>query len=125
MQKRILVVEDEPNIVTSLVFLFEHAGFAVTSETNGKVALDLILSEPPDVLVLDVMLPGLDGFEILRHLRSIPETQAMPILMLTAKGQREDRQNALDFGADLFITKPFSNAEVVSAVKTLATREVA
>ena len=122
MKKQVLVVEDEPNIVASLIFLLEHAGFDVTSLGDGQIALDHILSDPPDVLVLDVMLPGLDGYEVLRHLRDNSLTQTLPVLMLTAKGQRQDRQNAVDFGADLFITKPFSNTEVVSAVTKLAAR---
>ena len=78
------------------------------------------LSSPPDVLVLDVMLPEMDGYEILRRLRAAPETEQLPILMLTAKGQREDRETALRFGADLFITKPFANSEIISAIGQLA-----
>lgn len=120
MIKRVLLAEDEPNIVESLTFLLERAGFAVASEMNGQSALDAALSDPPDVVVLDVMLPGLDGFEILRRLRAETRTRTLPVLMLTAKGQREDREAALDFGADLFITKPFSNAEVIAAVTRLA-----
>ena len=122
MKKRILVVEDEPNIVISLRFLLENAGFDVEVETNGREALEHILSNTPDALVLDVMLPELDGFEILQKIRSDENVSGLPVLMLTAKGQREDRKNALDFGADLFITKPFSNSEVVEAVESLTTR---
>ena len=120
MTKNILLVEDEPNIVVSLKFLLEHAGFEVTVETNGQTALDTALANPPDVMILDVMLPGLDGFEILRRLRADENARELPVLMLTAKGQREDRDNALRFGADLFISKPFSNEEVIAAVKQLA-----
>ena len=120
MAKRVLLVEDETNIVISLTFLLERAGFEVRSEANGQVALDDVLANPPDVLVLDVMLPGLDGFEVLRRLRSSPSGAALPVLMLTAKGQREDRENALRNGADKFISKPFANAEVIAAVKALA-----
>ena len=120
MTKHILLVEDEPNIVVSLKFLLEHAGFQVTVETNGQTALNTALESPPDVMILDVMLPGLDGFEILRRLRADSHGKSLPILMLTAKGQREDRDNALKFGADLFISKPFSNAEVIAAVKQLS-----
>lgn len=120
MAKRVLLAEDEPNIVESLIFLLERAGFDVASEMNGQVALDAALADPPDVMILDVMLPGLDGFEILRRLRADPRGQALPVLMLTAKGQREDREAALDSGANLFITKPFSNSEVIAAVTRLA-----
>ena len=120
MQKKVLVVDDEPNIVISLKFLLENAGFDVKSESDGQSALDAIASSTPDVLVLDVMLPGLDGFQVLRELRSDPRYEKLPVLMLTAKGQREDRKTAIDTGADVFISKPFSNDEVVKAVQDLA-----
>jgi DNA-binding response OmpR family regulator len=120
MAKRVLLAEDEPNIVESLIFLLERSGFEVTCEMNGQVALDIALANPPDVMILDVMLPGLDGFEILRRLRADGRGKALPVLMLTAKGQREDRETALDSGANLFITKPFSNSEVIEAVTRLA-----
>ena len=122
MRKRVLLAEDEPNIVESLTFLLERADFEISVETDGRCALDAALADPPDVLVLDVMLPSLDGYEILRQLRADRRTQALPVLMLTAKGQREDRETALDCGADLFITKPFANAEIVAAVGQLAAR---
>ncbi len=120
MAKRVLLAEDEPNIVESLIFLLERSGFEVACEMNGQIALDSALSNPPDVMILDVMLPGLDGFEILRRLRADERCKALPVLMLTAKGQREDRETALDSGANLFITKPFSNSEVIEAVTRLA-----
>ena len=120
MGKRVLLAEDEPNIVVSLKFLLERAGFEVEAEENGKNALERALSQPPDVMVLDLMLPELDGFEILRRLRSDSRGADLPVLMLTAKGQREDRENALKCGANLFVTKPFSNAEVIAAVRQLA-----
>ena len=120
MKKRILLVEDEPNIVVSLTFLLDRAGFEVATEANGQKALDAILDNPPDALVLDVMLPGLDGFEILRMVRADPRVEKLPVLMLTAKGQREDRETALECGADLFMTKPFANAEITAAVRQLA-----
>lgn len=120
MAKRVLLAEDEPNIVESLTFLMERAGFDISAESDGRVALEMALSNTPDILILDVMLPELDGYEILRQLRADPRTERLPILMLTAKGQREDRETALECGADLFITKPFSNSEIVAAVKQLA-----
>ena len=120
MAKRVLLAEDEPNIVASLTFLLERAGFAVASEINGEAALNQALADPPDVMILDVMLPGLDGMEILRRLRASDAASGLPVVMLTAKGQREDRENALTAGADIFITKPFSNAELVAAVNRLA-----
>lgn len=120
MAKRVLLAEDEPNIAESITFLLERAGFEVTVENDGRGALDAVMADSPDVLVLDVMLPGLDGYEILRTLRADRDRESLPVLMLTAKGQREDREMALKCGADLFITKPFSNAEIVSAVRKLA-----
>ena len=122
MAKRVLLAEDEPNIVESLTFLLERAGFEVTVSTNGRHAIDAALAGAPDVLILDVMLPELDGYEILRQLRADRRTASLPVLMLTAKGQRQDRETALACGADLFITKPFANAEIVEAVTRLAER---
>ena len=118
--RRVLLAEDEPNIVESLAFLLGKAGFDVVTEADGKAALEAALGEPPDVLILDVMLPGLDGFEILRRLRADARGQGLKIIMLTAKGQREDRETAREGGADLFITKPFSNADLIAAVTRLA-----
>lgn len=120
MAKRVLLVEDEPNIIESLTFLLERAGFEISVETNGRQGLEAALESQPDVLVLDVMLPELDGYEILRRLRADDRGTSLPILMLTAKGQREDRETALECGADLFLTKPFANSDIVSAVGQLA-----
>ena len=123
--QRVLLAEDEPNIVESLTFLVERAGFAVEVATTGPQALEAAQASPPDVLVLDVMLPGIDGLEVLRRLRASPATAELPVLMLTAKGQREDRENALSAGADQFMTKPFSNAALIAAVRQLADGRVA
>ena len=118
--KRVLLAEDEPNIVAPLQYLLERAGYSVDVRDDGHAALQSALENPPDVMVLDVMLPGIDGFEILRRLREDPAAQALPVLMLTAKGQREDRERAMKSGADLFITKPFANAELIAAVEQLS-----
>ena len=120
MAKRVLLAEDEGNIIESLTFLLERAGFEVAVETDGRQALAAITADPPDVLILDVMLPSLDGYEILRAVRANRQAAALPVLMLTARGQREDRKMALDCGADMFIAKPFANTELVAAVKALA-----
>ena len=120
MTKHVLLAEDEPNIVESLTFLLDRAGFEVSVETDGQKALDRARAEQPDVLILDVMLPEMDGYEVLRHLRGEPSTSELPVLMLTAKGQREDRETAFECGANLFITKPFSNTEIIEAVQQLA-----
>ncbi len=125
MGKTVLVAEDEPGIIESLHFLLSRAGYAVEIETEGAEALTAALERTPDVLVLDVMLPGMDGYEILRRLRSDSRTSGLPVIMLTAKSQREDREAALSSGADVFITKPFANADIIAAVKKLAPNNAA
>ena len=120
MAQRILLAEDEPNIVTSLVFLLERAGFAIEAYGNGSEALSAALASPPDIIVLDRMLPGTDGLEVLRKLRLDDGCRNLPVIMLTAKGQQEDRDAAMAAGASLFITKPFANADVVTAVNSFA-----
>jgi DNA-binding response OmpR family regulator len=113
-------VDDEPPIVEALPFLLPRAGFEAQALGAGDAALAALAGELPAVLVLDAMLPGADGFEILRRLRSDPRCAKLPILMLTARGQRRDRAVADALGADRFMTKPFSNAEVVATVQELA-----
>ncbi len=122
MTQTVLLAEDEPNIVESLTFLLKRAGFEISVASDGRQALDAALQQQPAVLVLDLMLPELDGYEVLRRLRADPKGEKLPVLMLTAKGQRIDRETALECGADLFMTKPFSNAEITAAVVELAAR---
>ncbi len=122
MTQTVLLAEDEPNIVESLTFLLKRAGFKIKVASDGRLALDTALEQQPAVLVLDLMLPELDGYEVLRRLRADPKGEKLPVLMLTAKGQRIDRETALECGADLFMTKPFSNAEITAAVVELASR---
>lgn len=119
MAKRLLLAEDEPHIVESLSFLLGRAGFEVTVKTDGRQALDAALTDTPDILILDVMLPEMSGYEVLRHLRADRRAENLPVLMLTAKGQRADRKTALECGADLFITKPFANSDIIDAVNQL------
>ncbi len=120
MTKRVLVAEDEPNIAESLAFLLGRAGYDVEVIGDGDAVLGAIAARQPDVLVLDVMLPGTDGYTILRALRAGPSTAELPVLILTAKGQQEDRQTAEAAGASRFMTKPFANADIVAAVMDLA-----
>ena len=124
MAQRILLAEDEPNIVESLRFLLGRAGFQVDVRDHGRQALEAALADSPDLMILDVMLPEIDGFEILKNLRADARTSEMPILMLTAKGQREDRERAIANGASEFISKPFGNAELVEAVKRLSEQAI-
>ena len=109
----ILIAEDEPNIVESLTFLLEREGYAVSAVADGDTALRILQQAPPDLLVLDVMLPGRNGFEILKAVRADGSLSNLPVLVLTAKGQEKDRKKALDLGANVFVTKPFSNQDLV------------
>jgi two-component system, OmpR family, response regulator len=115
----ILIAEDEPSILESLDFILRRAGWTIESVTDGDAALERARRLLPRVIVLDVMLPKRSGFEVLKQLRARSETQHLPVLILTAKGQQQDRRVAEDLGASGFVTKPYSNAEVVDAVRRL------
>ena len=115
----ILIAEDEPSILESLDFILRRAGWTISAVTDGDAALEAVRRLRPRMLVLDVMLPKRSGFEVLKHIRADPETHALPVLILTAKGQQQDRRIAEEFGADIFVTKPYANAEVVGAVRQL------
>ena len=117
---RILIVEDEPNIVESLSFILRRAGFEVDTVTDGAEALDRLRRQSFSALVLDIMLPGMNGFDVLKAIRSDNALSSLPVMVLTAKGQASDRRAAEAIGADAFVTKPFSNAEVVERVSRLA-----
>ena len=119
---RILIVEDEPDIQEVLRYNLEKEGFDVTSELRGDTALDTIRREPPDLVVLDLMLPGLDGLELARILRRDAATAEVPIVMLTARGEEVDRIVGLGLGADDYIPKPFSPREVVLRIKAVLRR---
>jgi DNA-binding response OmpR family regulator len=120
MRKRVLVIEDEPNIIEAISFILSRDGWSVSTHSDGHDAVDLVHQVAPDLLILDVMLPGRSGYEILRDLRASDATKTLPVLMLTARGQSKDRAMAESAGADLFMTKPFSNADVLDAVRSLA-----
>jgi len=117
----ILVADDEPNIVLSLEFILKQAGYRVRVASDGEAALAAIGSEPPDVLVLDAMMPKRDGFDVCRTVRANPGWGGVRILMLTAKGSDAERTKGLALGADDYLTKPFSNREVVERVRRLLT----
>jgi DNA-binding response OmpR family regulator len=119
---RVLIAEDDPNIVESLSFVLSRDGFEVQAALDGDEALRRLRSAPPDVMVLDVMLPKRNGFELLKLLKADPALRALPVIVLTAKGQPQDRRMAEQLGASEFMTKPFSNTEVVGAVRRLAGR---
>lgn len=115
----VLIAEDEPGILESLNFILKRAGWNVGSVTDGEAVFDAMRTLLPRVLVLDVMLPKRSGFEVLKHIKSEPSTRDVPVLILTAKGQQQDRRTAEDLGADAFVSKPYANADVLSAVRHL------
>lgn len=115
----ILIAEDEPSILESLDFILRRAGWSISSVTDGDAVLEGVRRLKPRMLVLDVMLPKRSGFDILKHLRADVDTRHLPVLILTAKGQQQDRRIAEELGANGFVTKPYSNAEVVGAVRHL------
>lgn len=120
--KTILVVDDEPGIVTVVRDYLDRAGFRVLTAGDGNTALRLAQTERPSLLVLDLLLPGLDGLDITRALRRDPATQKLPIIMLTARVEEADRLAGLELGADDYITKPFSPREVVARVRAVLRR---
>jgi two-component system phosphate regulon response regulator PhoB len=120
--QRILVVEDESDIAEVLRYNLAKEGFTVEIQDRGDTALESIRDQPPAVVLLDLMLPGLDGLEIMRTLRQEPSTKYLPVIMLTAKSEDIDRIVGLELGADDYITKPFSPREVVLRVKALLRR---
>ena len=117
-RRRILLIEDEPNIATAIVFLLQREGWQVSTHSDGVTAPDAVTRHAPDVVVLDVMLPGRSGFDILARIRS-SERPDLPVLMLTAKGQAKDRERAHALGVDRFMSKPFGNRELIEAVRAL------
>jgi len=121
MANKILVVDDEPNIVLSLEFLMKQAGFQVRTASDGEAALAAITAELPDLVLLDVMMPRKNGYEVCQAIRSNPEWANLRIIMLTAKGREVEREKGLALGADDYITKPFSTQEVVERVRELLT----
>ena len=119
---RILIVEDEQTIAEVLEYNLQKEGFEVELEYRGDTALDAIHSNPPDLILLDLMLPGLDGLEICRTIKRDPRTEGIPLVILTAKGEEVDRIVGLELGADDYISKPFSPREVVLRVKAVLRR---
>jgi DNA-binding response OmpR family regulator len=116
---RILVVDDDPTVSEVVARYLQHDGYVVETVGDGRVALDRALAEPPDLVVLDLMLPGLDGLEVCRRLRALAP---VPIVILTARGQETDRIIGLDLGADDYVAKPFSTKELVARVRAVLRR---
>ncbi|HSR71734.1 MAG TPA: response regulator [Kiloniellales bacterium] len=117
MSRAVLVVDDEPNIVLSLEFIMKQAGFDVRVARDGDEALSAIERERPDVVLLDVMMPERDGYDVCQRIRANPDWQDIHIIMLTAKGRDIEREKGMALGANDYITKPFSTREVVARVR--------
>ncbi|HNS62909.1 MAG TPA: response regulator, partial [Anaerolineaceae bacterium] len=115
----ILVVDDEERIVRFVRLNLEHDGFRVVEAYRGMQALDKVRTEMPDLVILDVMMPDVDGFEVLKTIR---QASTVPVIMLTAKGEEDDRVRGLELGADDYVTKPFSPRELVSRVRAVLRR---
>ena len=117
--RSILVVDDEPNIVLSLEFLFREAGYDVRVARDGEAALEAVKSDPPAVILLDVMMPKRDGYDVCQTIRENLAWNDIGIIMLTAKGRQIEKEKGLAMGADDYVTKPFSTREIVEKVKAL------
>ena len=115
-QTKVLLVDDEPNILVALEFLLKNEGYQVRKSLNGVEALKAMEQYIPDILVLDVMMPGMDGFEVAQKVRALPQYNNTRIIFLTAKGTQADRFKGYSNGAEVYLTKPFDNDEFISTI---------
>ena len=122
IKQKVLVVDDEENIRMLVKFNLEKAGYEVLEASDGNKAIETAVNSTPDIVILDLMLPGIDGLEVCRHLKRHPRTAALPIIMLTAKSDEIDRVIGLELGADDYMTKPFSQRELVARIKAVLRR---
>ncbi len=122
---QILVVDDEPDILSVLVYHLSREGYRVTTAVNGQGALTTAEAEQPDLIILDLMLPGMDGYEVLQRLRGAESTSSMPVILLTARREEDERVRGFEVGADDYITKPFSARELTLRVEALLRRSKA
>ena len=119
MSKKVLIVDDEPNIVAALEYLLEKSGYEVSVADNGEEALARVQSFSPDLVLLDVMMPRVNGYEVCRRMRERPDWKHIKIVMLSAKGRDVEVSKGVSLGADLYVTKPFSNVELVAKIGEL------
>ena len=119
MSCRILIADDEPNIVTALEYLLQQQGYEVQIARNGDEALRMIESAPPDLVLLDIMMPLRSGYEVCKRIRENPALQQVKVVMLSAKGRDSEVTKGLALGADLYITKPFSTRELIDKIRAL------
>jgi two-component system alkaline phosphatase synthesis response regulator PhoP len=116
---RILVADDEPALLRLLEFVLGRRGYIIQGVTNGNAAIEVLKTESPDLVILDVMMPGLDGYEVLTFIRETPRLEGLPVVMLTARAQLDDIQRGLTLGADAYLAKPFDPEELLSVVESL------
>ena len=116
---KVLVIEDEFAIAKLVRYVLENSGFEVSLAHEGKEALDLIINEPPDIIILDLMLPVMSGFEVLEHMESNGQLKTIPVIVLTCRGQEEDKVKAMHLGASEFMTKPFSPSGLVAVINSV------
>ena len=117
--RKLLIVDDEPNILLSLQYLMKKAGYEVRTAKNGEEALAEIARAPPDLVLLDVMMPKIDGFSVCKTIRENPEWKDVRIIMLTARGRDVEREKGLALGADDYITKPFATKDAMARVEAV------
>jgi len=121
--KKILIADDEPSIVAAVEFLLKRGGYEVRVARSGDEALELIEASPPDLVLLDVMMPGRSGYEVCKRLRERPEWKGLKIIMLSAKGRDAEVSRGLSLGADVYITKPFSTRDLMAKIHGLLESE--
>ena len=119
MSKKVLIVDDEPSIIVALQFLMEQSGYATVVAFSGEEAIEAVAQHRPDLMLLDIMLPVVDGFEVCQRVRENPDWNDIRIVLVTALGNEANVTKGLDLGADAYVTKPFSNADLVAKVKEL------
>jgi twitching motility two-component system response regulator PilG len=122
-KNRILIVEDEESLLKLESILLSAKGYIVTGVMDGRTALEKISMEKPDLVLLDIMLPSLDGFEVCRRIKEDPETGAIPVVILTARKNSQDHARGLEAGADAYITKPFKSMQVMETIASLLSKE--
>jgi two-component system alkaline phosphatase synthesis response regulator PhoP len=122
VKEKILIVEDEKDIIKMIEYNLKKEGFKVIAARDGEDALDLVLRQCPDLILLDLMLPGIDGLEVCKTLKKDPKTASIPIIMLTAKSQESDKVVGLELGADDYVAKPFSPRELIARIKAVLRR---
>ena len=119
MARKVLIADDEKNIVISLEFLLKREGFEVLVAAEGEAALQMVAEHHPDLVLLDVMMPKRNGYEVCQRMRERPDWRGIKIVMLSAKGRDVEVSKGVSLGADLYVTKPFSNAELVAKINAL------